>query len=268
MTAKVLIRVERPDAPLPSVINNTRDLDRWRVERQEADAQVRSQVSQRSAMLASATVDAIAKKDAAISAARIRAERADAIVTTAERRLAEEEARQAAREPERRRRYAAGKKAAAEAERIMREEYGPAAAELADILSRLAELHAVVDAANADRPQDAGPLDPDAFRSLPSKPARHEIRTVEVLVDEHGQETKPPIRVAGGRSLGPDDGSPAISVSGYGNTGSDGGMRTELRERQVYVEASAAVAAPSLIRTAVVPGLAWNDAPFWPPAKS
>ena len=260
-----VIQLARPDAPLSSTITSARDLDRWRVERQEAEDQVRSLTNQRANMLASATVDAITKKDAAISAARIRVERADAIVTAAERRQAEDDARQAAREPERRRRYAAGKKAAAEAERIMREEYGEVAAELADILSRLAELHAVVDAANADRPQDTGPLDPDAFRSLPAKPARHETRTVEVLVDEHGQETRPPIRVAGGRSQGAEDSGPAISVSGYGNTGPDGGMRTETRERQVYVEASPAVAAPSLIRTAVVPGLAWNDAPFWPP---
>lgn len=263
-----VIQLARPDAPLPPRISSAHDLDRWRVERLEAEAEVRSLTNQRSAMLSSATVDAITKKDAAISAARIRAERADAIVTAAERRQAEDDARQAAREPERRRRYAAGKKAAAEAERIMREEYGPVAAELADILSRLAELHAVVDVANADRPQDVGPLDADAFRSLPSKPARYETRTVEVMVDEHGQETKPPIRVAGGRTQGPEDGSPAISVSGYGNTGSDDGLRTELRERQVYVEASAAIAAPSLIQNAVVPGLAWNDAPFWPPAKS
>lgn len=263
-----VLQVARTAAPLPSRIENTHDLDRWRNERQEAESEVRSLTSQRSAMLATATVDAIARKDTAISAARIRAERADAIVTAAERRLAEDEAREAAREPERRRRYAAGRKAAAEAERIMREEYGPAASRLADVLSRLAELHAVVDAANADRPQDTGPLDPDAFRSLPSKPARHETRTVEVLVDEHGQETKPPIRVSGGRSQSPDDDTPGISVSGYGNAGPDGGMRTETRERQVYVEASAAIAAPSLIRTAVVPGLAWNDAPFWPPARS
>lgn len=261
-----VLQVARVDAPLPPRIQNDHDLDRWRSERREAEGEIRSLVSQRSAMLATASVEAIGRKDAAISAARIRAERADAIVTAAERRLAEVEAREAAREPERRRRYAAGKKAAAEAERIMRDEYGPAASKLAGVLGRLAELHDVVAAANADRPQDAEPLDPDAFRGLPSKPGRYETRTVEVMVDEEGQETRPPIRVAGGRSLGPDDGAPGISVSGHGNPGPDGGMRTAIRERQVYVEASAAVAAPSLIRTAIVPGLAWNDAPFWPPA--
>lgn len=262
-----VIQVARAGAPLPSRADSDNDLARWRVELEEADGELRSLIAQRSNMLATASIDAITRKDAAIAAARIRAERARVVIEAGEGRAADHAAREAAREPERRRRYAAGRKASAEAERIMREEYGPAAAGLADILARLAAHQAIVALANADLPADEARLDPDAFRGVPSKPARHETHTVEVVVDEHGEVTKPPMRVSGGRSLGPDDGAPAISVSGYGNTGS-GGMRTELRERRVYVEASAAVAAPSLIRTAIVPGLAWNDAPFWPPARS
>jgi hypothetical protein len=180
------MQCERPSTPLPARIETSADLDRWRNEHREADAALSRLTGERARMLTSASVDALSRKDAEIATARLRAERGAAVVVQAERRAAEIEAREAAKEPERRKRYAAGKKAAAESERIMRTEYEAAAAQLADVLIRLATLRPAIDAANADLPADAVPLDPDAFRGLAATPGRYEDRERVVNVEGDG----------------------------------------------------------------------------------
>lgn len=253
------MRVERQAAPLPSRIETASDLDRWRQERDEADASLRRLTDERARMLTSASVDAIGRKDAEIATARVRAERAAAVIEAAERRAAEKEAGEAAKEPERRKRYAAGRKAAAEAERIMREEYAPAAAQLADVLGRVAALRPAIDAANADLPADAVRLDPDAFRGLAAAAGRYETRTSVVTVDQDGQEVRGHISARNARDS-------AEPWARHEHAGAPS-LRQESREREEWVPGSPAVAADSLLTKTAIPGLRWDDPAFWPPKR-
>lgn len=86
------MRVERQAAPLPSRIETSANLDRWRRERDEGDASLRRLTDERTRMLTSPSVDVIGRKDAEIAAARVRAERATAVIEAAEQRAAEKEA--------------------------------------------------------------------------------------------------------------------------------------------------------------------------------
>ncbi|GEP08581.1 hypothetical protein [Methylobacterium gnaphalii] len=258
-----VFRVDRPAAPLPTNIQNDHDLTRWREEHAAAQTAASRLATDRTRMLASASVESITKKDAEIGAARIRVERAAAVIEAAERKISDAAAREAAKEPERLRRYAAGKKAAAEAERLMRDEYGPMAGKVAAIMRRLAELRAIVSLANADLPATGEQLNPDAFRGRPAEASRYEMRPHVVTVEEDGTVVHSVIRAESDRDRGGDrdDGGPAMHVSGHG-----AGLRQEIRQRQVYIAGSAGIDVPPLDKSVTLPGLAWDDAPFWPPA--
>ncbi|GAB6842141.1 hypothetical protein HNR00_004023 [Methylorubrum rhodinum] len=251
------MRCDRSPTPLPARIETSADLDRWRDERGEADAALSGLTGERARMLTSASVDALARKDAEIATARLRAERAAAVVVQAERRATETEAREAAKEPERRKRYAVGKKAAAEAERIMRTEYEPAAAQLAAVLGRLAALQPAIEAANADLPADAVRLDPDAFRGLAATPGRHERRLRAVAIDADGA------RLHGHITAFRADAT-AEPWARHEN-GAVPQARQEAREEQEWIPGSAAVPADSLLTSTAIPGLRWDDPAHWPP---
>lgn len=253
------MRVERPPAPLPSRIETASDLARWREERDAAAVGLRRLTDERARMLTSASVDAIGRKDAEIATARVRAERAAAVVAGAEQRAAEAAAAEAAKEPERRKRYAAGRKAAAEAERIMRDEYEPAAAQLADVLRRVAALRPAIDAANVDLPADAVRLDPDAFRGLAATPGRHETRASVVTVDQDGQEVRGHITARNTRDS-------AEPWARHEHAGAPS-LRQETREREEWVPGSPAVHAAPLLTETAIPGLRWNDPAYWPPKR-
>lgn len=247
---------DAPPQPLPKVVSTERDLDRWRQENAAAALQVEDLEAERRRSLASATVEAIRALDDRIVTARVRVERAVAVIADSERKFAVEAERNHAARPERRARHKAALKAHAEAERLMREVYGPSAAAIATCLARLTAIDAIISAANSDLPDDAEPIPPmDAFRGYPGVATRYVDQTQTYYVDPSSGEELRPVRYV----------PKPVGVS-HARSALGREIELEVRTRIVRVkdEGRAAYVPPTLASRVNLPGLLHEDPTLWP----
>lgn len=217
-------------------------LDAVAIPRAELLAELRDQ---RPALVDEGDVNAIVALDARIARASVEGEVDD---TRRAKLVAEYDAldageRYAADQAVRRQSYDAAREAAEEAAHLYREEYPRLARELADLLARVAEIGAQVEAANARLPDDAAliPMEFEPFRG------RAEVRPTTRKFKRHVWVSKISGQEVYQRIGDPDN--------------------YEKREREEEMTSPGVPAIPHVPMRYLVslPGLAFGDVPFWEP---
>lgn len=144
--------------------------------------------------------------------------------------------------------YAAAQSACKEAEQLVKGEYRTHAAALAEVLSRLEELYAIINAANADMPAGKCPrddmIDLDSFRHEPDTPSSTNTE-IETYYDEPDDKWRPAswdVRKA------------ALPTARTPKT----------REKTVYVPGWKGVKMSPLSSGVRLPPAVYGEAAFWP----
>ena len=196
---------------------------------------------------------ALEANDATLVRLRRQAARFDKLEAITREALVDATAREA--EQGRRERYQAAQALAAEADAWIRTAYAEHAAAIGAGLTRLAEIRAVVDRVNGDRPAGAPSLDAEAACKLPETPREPTTIKEVFYVDGEGDRVHVP----------PDGVSERVGRFFVGEHARREVFRREGRRPNPNYSNSRTYQPPSLVRTVVLPRGAHGTRDHWPP---